>query len=164
MTSNLGVKKIQDFGTGMGFSSSNNEYIREEMKKDILNKELKKFFAPEFLNRIDDTIVFNTLSQDNVKKIVKIELEKLFDRVKELKYNITYDESLVELISKAGVDDTYGARPLKRAIQDKIEDFISEEILKSNLVIEENYHLKCEDDKIVLEKRKEKKSKKKKGE
>jgi len=164
MTSNLGVKKIQDFGTGMGFSSSSNEYIQEEMKKDILNKELKKFFAPEFLNRIDDTIIFNTLSDSNVKEIVKIELEKLFNRIKELKYNISYDESLVELISKAGIDDTYGARPLKRAIQDKVEDFISEEILKSNLIVGESYHIKCDEDKLVLEKQKEKKSKKKKGE
>jgi len=164
MTSNLGVKKIQDFGTGMGFSTQNNEYIREEMKKDILNKELKKFFAPEFLNRIDDTIVFNTLNEDHIKRIVKIELDKLFDRVKELKYNVSYDSSLVDMISKAGFDETYGARPLKRAIQDKIEDFISEEILKSNLILGETYLIKSENDEVKLEKPKEKKIKKKKGE
>jgi ATP-dependent Clp protease ATP-binding subunit ClpC len=163
MTSNLGVKKIQDFGTGMGFSTPNNEYIREEMKKDILNKELKKFFAPEFLNRIDDTIVFNALNEDHIKKIVKIELDKLFDRVKELKYNISYDDSLIDMVSKAGFDETYGARPIKRAIQDKIEDFISEEILKSNLIIGETYLIKSENDEVKLEKPKEKKIKKKKG-
>jgi ATP-dependent Clp protease ATP-binding subunit ClpC len=164
MTSNLGVKKIQDFGTGIGFSSPNNEYIKEEMKKDILNKELKKFFAPEFLNRIDDTIVFNTLNEDHIRKIVKIELDKLFDRVKELKYNINYDNSLIDMISKAGFDESYGARPLKRAIQDKIEDFISEEILKSNLIIGETYLIKSKNDEVKLEKMKDKKSKKKKGE
>jgi ATP-dependent Clp protease ATP-binding subunit ClpC len=133
------------------------------MKKDILNKELKKFFAPEFLNRIDDTIVFNALNEDHIKKIVKIELDKLFDRVKELKYNISYDDSLIDMVSKAGFDETYGARPIKRAIQDKIEDFISEEILKSNLIIGETYLIKSENDEVKLEKPKEKKIKKKKG-
>lgn len=163
MTSNLGVKKLQDFGTGIGFSSSNNEYIKEEIKRDILNNELKKFFAPEFLNRIDDVIVFNSLTNDDIKKIVKIEIEKLKIRLEELKYNISYDDTLVELISKAGYDEMYGARPLKRAIQDKVEDLISEEILKSTIVKDENYCLVVKDDLILIEKQKEKKSKRKKG-
>jgi ATP-dependent Clp protease ATP-binding subunit ClpC len=164
MTSNLGVKKLQDFGTGIGFNPSNNEYIREEIKRDILNNELKKFFAPEFLNRIDDVIVFNSLNDRDIKKIVKIEIEKLKNRLNELNYNISYDETLIDLISKAGFDEMYGARPLKRAIQDKVEDLISEEILKSNIVQNETYLLVVKDENIVLEKVKEKKSKKKKGE
>jgi ATP-dependent Clp protease ATP-binding subunit ClpC len=163
MTSNLGVKKLQDFGSGIGFGNDN-KYIKEEMRRDTLNKELKKFFSPEFLNRIDETIVFNTLNQDDVKKIVVIELAKLKSRIEGIKYNIDFDSSVVDYVSKAGFDEVYGARPLKRAIQDKIEDFVSEEILKGNLSFDEKYIIKIVDDVAVVEKQKEKKVKKtKKG-
>ena len=164
MTSNLGVKKLQDFGTGIGFGNDN-KYIKEEMRRDTLNKELKKFFSPEFLNRIDETIVFNTLNEDDVKKIVVIELGKLKSRIEGIKYNIEFDSTVVDYVSKAGFDEVYGARPLKRAIQDKIEDFISEEILKNNLSMDKKYIIKIVDDVAVLEEQKEKKVKKtKKGE
>jgi ATP-dependent Clp protease ATP-binding subunit ClpC len=164
MTSNLGVKKLQDFGSGIGFGNDN-KYIKEEIRRDTLNKELKKFFAPEFLNRIDETIVFNTLNEDDVKKIAVIELDKLKSRVEGIKYNIYFDNTVVDYVSKAGFDEVYGARPLKRAIQDKIEDFISEEILKNNLSIDKKYIIKIVDDVAVLEEQKEKKVKKtKKGE
>ena len=164
MTSNLGVKKLQDFGSGIGFGNDN-KYIKEEIRRDTLNKELKKFFAPEFLNRIDETIVFNTLNEDDVKKIAVIELDKLKSRIEGIKYNIDFDSTVVDYVSKAGFDEVYGARPLKRAIQDKIEDFISEEILKNNLSIDKKYIIKIVDDVAVLEEQKEKKSKKtKKGE
>jgi ATP-dependent Clp protease ATP-binding subunit ClpC len=151
MTSNLGVKKIQEFGLGMGFAKSDNTFVKEEMKKDILNKELKKFFAPEFLNRIDETIVFNTLSEDDVKKIVRIEIQKLQTRLTDIKYNFNFDESVIEMIAKAGFDEDYGARPLKRAIQEKVEDFISEEILKNNIHTQTDYILKCKDEDIFVE-------------
>ena len=151
MTSNLGVKKIQEFGLGMGFAKSDNTFVKEEMKKDILNKELKKFFAPEFLNRIDETIVFNTLSEDDVKKIVRIEIQKLQNRLTDIKYNFNFDESVIEMIAKAGFDEDYGARPLKRAIQEKVEDFISEEILKNNIHTQTDYILKCKDEDIFVE-------------
>jgi ATP-dependent Clp protease ATP-binding subunit ClpC len=134
MTSNIGVKKLQDFGTGVGFKSSTNTYVEEEYKRDMLKKELKKFFAPEFLNRIDEVVIFNTLKRDEVKQIVKLEMDKLCERLVKLKYNITYDESVLDLISEVGFDETYGARPLKRAIQDKVEDFISEEVLKGTVL------------------------------
>ena len=164
MTSNLGVKKLQDFGSGIGFGNDN-KYIKEEIRRDTLNKELKKFFAPEFLNRIDETIVFNTLNEDDVKKIAVIELDKLKSRIEGIKYTIDFDSTVVDYVSKAGFDEVYGARPLKRAIQDKIEDFISEEILKNNLSIDKKYIIKIVDDVAVLEEPKEKKSKKtKKGE
>ena len=133
MTSNLGVKKLQDFGNGVGFSNSNNAFVNEELRKDTLQKELKKFFAPEFLNRIDDTIIFKSLGKDDVGKIVAIELDKLKVRLDNMKYQITFDESISDMICKVGFDEMYGARPLKRAIQDKVEDFISEEVLKGNL-------------------------------
>ena len=164
MTSNLGVKKLQDFGSGIGFGNDN-KYIKEEIRRDTLNKELKKFFAPEFLNRIDETIVFNTLNEDDVKKIAIIELDKLKSRIEGIKYTIDFDSTVVDYVSKAGFDEVYGARPLKRAIQDKIEDFISEEILKNNLSMDKKYIIKIVDDVAVLEEPKEKKSKKtKKGE
>ena len=164
MTSNLGVKKLQDFGSGIGFGNDN-KYIKEEIRRDTLNKELKKFFAPEFLNRIDETIVFNTLNEDDVKKIAIIELDKLKSRIEGIKYTIDFDSTVVDYVSKAGFDEVYGARPLKRAIQDKIEDFISEEILKNNLSMDKKYIIKIVDDVAVLEEQKEKKSKKtKKGE
>jgi hypothetical protein len=163
MTSNLGVKKFQEFGTGVGFKTSSNSYIEEEEKRDMLKKELKKFFAPEFLNRIDEIIVFNTLKEEEVKQIVKLEIEKLITRLNGLNYNITCDESVYDLISKVGFDETYGARPIKRAIQDKIEDFISEEVLNGNVVENEKYELTANEENIVFKEKEVKKSKKKKG-
>jgi ATP-dependent Clp protease ATP-binding subunit ClpC len=151
LTSNLGVKKLQDFGTGIGFSS--NSYSNEEAKKQLLMKEMKKFFAPEFVNRIDDTIVFNTLSQDDIRKITNIELKKLMTRLVDMKYNITYDDTLVEYLSKIGYDELYGARPLKRAIQDKVEDLLSEEVLTGKLVEGKNYLIKVVDEQVVIQKK-----------
>ena len=167
MTSNLGVKKLQDFGAGVGFKSTTSSFIEEEQKRDILKKELQKFFAPEFLNRIDEIVVFNQLKKDDVKQIVKLELDKLFVRLQNLKYNITYDNSVTEMISEVGFDELYGARPIKRAIQDKIEDFISEEVLNGNVVEGGTYILKYESEIVKLEQPKlketSKKGKKKKG-
>ena len=151
LTSNLGVKKLQDFGTGIGFSS--NTYSNEEAKKQVLMKEMKNFFSPEFLNRIDDTIVFNTLSPEDIKKITEIELKKLVSRLDEMKYKITYDETLVDYLAKVGFDELYGARPLKRAIQDKIEDLLSEEVLTGKLIEGKSYKLKVEDDSVKIEKK-----------
>lgn len=149
MTSNLGVKKMQEFGQGIGFTNANNVFANEELRKDTLKKELKKFFSPEFINRIDDIIVFNSLNESNVEKIVNIELEKLITRLSGMNYNITIDESVSKMISKVGFDEMYGARPIKRAIQDKIEDYISEEVLRGNIKEGEKYLLKTEDDENV---------------
>ena len=150
LTTNLGVKKLQDFGAGIGF---NNSYSNEEAKKQTLLKEMKNFFSPEFLNRIDDTIVFNTLSQDNVKQITKIELDKLMKRLQEMKYKITYNESIIEHLSKVGYDEIYGARPLKRAIQDKIEDLISEEVLIGKVLENKSYELTLDGENIKVQKK-----------
>jgi len=161
MTSNLGVKKVQEFGSGIGFQKK--DYIVEEQKRDTLKKELQKFFAPEFLNRIDDIIVFNTLKEEHVKEIVKIELIKLTDRLTKIKYNFKFDDSIVDMISKVGFDEMYGARPLKRAIQDKIEDYISEEVLKGELLTDHNYTISVEEEQIkITEDKKPKKGKSKK--
>jgi ATP-dependent Clp protease ATP-binding subunit ClpC len=150
LTTNLGVKKLQDFGSGIGFT---NQYGNEEAKKQTLLKEMKNFFSPEFLNRIDDTIVFNTLNEEHIKKITSIELNKLVERLKEIKYKISFDETIVDYLAKVGFDEIYGARPLKRAIQDKIEDLISEEVLTGNVLENKSYELKLQDEEIKLVKK-----------
>jgi ATP-dependent Clp protease ATP-binding subunit ClpC len=147
LTSNIGVKKLQDFGSGIGFKSY---YGEQEAKKDILLKEMKKFFLPEFINRIDETIVFNSLTSDDIKKITKIELDKLISRVKDMKYNISYDESVIDYLSDVGYDSEYGARPLKRAIQEMIEDFISEGIISKDILVNKKYTLIVDDKKVKL--------------
>ena len=148
MTSNIGVKKLQDFGTGIGFSS--NAYSNEEQKKEILKKEMKNYFSPEFLNRIDDVIVFNSLNEESIKKIVDIELKKLMSRLSELKLIFKYDDKLVSHISKIGYDELYGARPIKRAIQDQIEDLVSEEVLNGNVIEGKQYSLSVKSDKVFI--------------
>ena len=150
MTSNLGVKKLQDFGTGIGFGSS--KYSNDEKKKEVLMKEMKNFFSPEFLNRIDDIITFNSLSNEDIKKIAEIEVKKLFSRLTDMNYKINYDQSVIDFISKVGYDDTYGARPLKRAIQDKIEDLISEEVLKGNIKENTNYKVIADGEEVKVKK------------
>ena len=151
LTSNLGVKKLQDFGTGIGFSSDS--YGDEEAKKQMMMKEMKNFFSPEFINRIDDTVVFNSLNQEDIKKITDIELKRLMARLVDMKYKITYDETLVEYLSKIGYDELYGARPLKRAIQDKVEDLLSEEVLTGKMIEGKSYLIKVVDETVVVQKK-----------
>jgi ATP-dependent Clp protease ATP-binding subunit ClpC len=151
LTSNLGVKKLQDFGTGIGFS--NNTYANEEAKKQVLMKEMKNFFSPEFLNRIDDTIVFNSLTPEDIKKITEIELKKLVTRLGDIKYKITYDDTLVDYLAKVGFDELYGARPLKRAIQDKVEDLLSEEVLTGKMVEGKSYFIKVDNEEVKITKK-----------
>lgn len=148
MTTNLGVKKLQDFGAGIGFSS--NKYSNEEAKKQILMKEMKNFFSPEFINRIDDTIVFESLTQENIQKIVGLELEKLTKRIGEMKYKIVMDNTVTEYIAKVGFDPVYGARPVKRAIQDKIEDFLAELILIGKLKENRKYTIKVVNEEVKI--------------
>jgi ATP-dependent Clp protease ATP-binding subunit ClpC len=148
MTSNIGVKKLQDFGTGIGFSSNN--YTNEELKKEILKKEMKNYFSPEFLNRIDETIVFNSLNEESIKKIIDIELSKLVKRLAELKLIFKYDDKLVSHISKVGFDEVYGARPIKRAIQDEVEDLVSESVLNGDVVEGKQYSLSVKSDKVII--------------
>lgn len=150
MTSNLGVKKLQDFGQGIGFTTMTRASSQEEHKRQILQKEMKSYFSPEFLNRIDEVIVFNSLKEEEINEIVKIELNKLMSRLSELKFNFTYDETLVDHITKVGFDELFGARPIKRAIQDEVEDLVSEEVLIGNVVEGGTYQLSFEEEKIVI--------------
>jgi ATP-dependent Clp protease ATP-binding subunit ClpC len=156
MTSNIGVKKLQDFGTGMGFQTSKSEVVKEEEKQEVLKKEMKKFFAPEFLNRIDDVVIFNSLDKEHIDVITKLEIDKLLKRVSEKNYHFTYDQDLVDYISKVGFDETFGARPIKRAIQNNIEDLISEKILMMEIEEHKDYVLKIENDVVVVSNKEEK--------
>ena len=133
MTSNIGIKRLQEFGTGVGFSTKSLSATKDAKKSEFLNKELKKHFPPEFLNRLDDVVIFNSLKENEIRVIVDLELKKLTDRVKELGYTVKIMKSTKDFLAEAGYDEEYGARPLNRAIQKFIEDPISEEILKENV-------------------------------
>jgi len=133
MTSNIGVKKIQDFGVGVGFGTSAKKSQESTLNKKTITNALKKKFAPEFLNRIDEIVIFNNLSINEIHKIIDIELEKLYERITELGYKIKLTKKAKDFLSEKGFDKDYGARPLKRAIQKYLEDLIAEEILKSKI-------------------------------
>jgi ATP-dependent Clp protease ATP-binding subunit ClpC len=133
MTSNVGVKKLQDFGTGVGFSTKSLKENKSNEGEEILKKQLKKQFPPEFLNRLDDIIIFNYLKEKEIKKIVDLEVDKLKGRMEELGYKLKLTKSIKDYLVKVGYDENYGARPLNRAIQKHVEDPISEEVLKGNI-------------------------------
>ena len=153
MTSNLGVKKLMDFGTGVGFNTASRSVNQEEMKKDILKKEVKNYFSPEFLNRVDEIVLFNSLKENDIHKIIEIEFVQLKDRLDELGYYITFDESVYQHIGKVGYDEEFGARPLKRAIQEQVEDFISENVLRKHIILDKKYELYVKEDKVTLKKK-----------
>jgi ATP-dependent Clp protease ATP-binding subunit ClpC len=133
MTSNIGAKKVSEFGSGLGFTTSSSETQQYEVKKTIIQKSLKQQFNPEFLNRIDDIILFNPLGEEALKKIVKLEMDRLVNRLNEKKYQITFDISVLNEIIKRNKEEQYGARPIKRIIQSLCEDFLSDEILKGTI-------------------------------
>ncbi|WP_304144122.1 ATP-dependent Clp protease ATP-binding subunit [Mesoflavibacter zeaxanthinifaciens] len=133
MTSNIGARKLKDFGTGIGFGTSSQKAQEDANARSVIENALKKSFAPEFLNRIDDVIVFNALEQEDINKIINIELEKLLKRIDGLGYNLQLTKDAKNFIAEKGFDKQYGARPLKRAIQKYIEDALAEEIITSKL-------------------------------
>lgn len=133
MTSNIGARKLKDFGQGVGFGTSSRKSQADDNARSIIQNALKKAFAPEFLNRVDDVVVFNALEREHIHQIIDIELAKLYDRIKGLGYDLKLSEKAKDYISDKGFDKDYGARPLKRAIQKYIEDALAEEIITSNL-------------------------------
>jgi ATP-dependent Clp protease ATP-binding subunit ClpC len=133
MTSNIGARRLKDFGQGVGFGTSAKTDQADANAKSIIENALKKAFAPEFLNRIDDVMVFNNLERKDIHKIIDIELDMLFTRIKDLGYHMTLSDKAKDYIADKGFDKEYGARPLKRAIQKYIEDALAEEIINSNL-------------------------------
>ena len=133
MTSNIGSRQLKDFGQGVGFGTAAKSDQEDSHAKSVIENALKKTFAPEFLNRIDDVVVFNTLTRQHIHKIIDIELSKLYNRIDGLGYTLKLSESAKDYIADKGFDKKYGARPLKRAIQKYIEDSLAEEIINSKL-------------------------------
>jgi ATP-dependent Clp protease ATP-binding subunit ClpC len=133
MTSNIGVRDLKDFGTGIGFSTQLKRDNEDAMIKDTIQKALKKTFSPEFLNRLDDVIIFNSLSREDIHKIIDISLKKLLSRIEAMGYEIKLTEAAKDFLADKGFDPQYGARPLNRAIQKYLEDQIAEEILKGDI-------------------------------
>ncbi|MDG2052962.1 MAG: ATP-dependent Clp protease ATP-binding subunit [Flavobacteriaceae bacterium] len=133
MTSNIGSRQLKDFGQGVGFGTAAKSNQEDSHAKSVIENALKKTFAPEFLNRIDDVVVFNALSREHIHKIIDIELSKLYNRIDGLGYKLKLSESAKDYIADKGFDKKYGARPLKRAIQKYIEDALAEEIINSKL-------------------------------
>jgi ATP-dependent Clp protease ATP-binding subunit ClpC len=133
MTSNIGARQLKDFGQGVGFSTAAKTNQADSHSRGVIESALKRAFAPEFLNRVDDVVVFNSLGKEEIFKIIDIELKALFSRVHNLGYEIALTENAKEYIADKGFDSNFGARPLKRAIQKYLEDPIAEEILKGEL-------------------------------
>ena len=147
MTSNIGARKLKDFGQGVGFGTQSQKNQADANARGVIENALKKAFAPEFLNRIDDVVIFNALEREDIHKIIDIELEKLFVRIKDLGYDLELTKEAKDFISDKGFDQQYGARPLKRAIQKYVEDALAEEIITSKIE---------EGDKVVMDLDKEK--------
>ncbi len=169
MTSNIGARQLKDFGQGVGFSTAAKASQADTHSRTVIESALKRAFAPEFLNRVDDVIVFNSLAKEEIFKIIDIELKALFGRVQALGYEINLSNEAKEYIAEKGFDPNFGARPLKRAIQKYLEDAIAEEILKGKLVegdvMEVDYDKEKEEIKIIgkTSKKKKKKEEEKEG-
>ncbi|CCH00548.1 ATPase AAA-2 domain protein [Fibrella aestuarina BUZ 2] len=133
MTSNIGVRDLKDFGAGIGFSTKAKSENQDELMKSTIQSALRKAFSPEFLNRLDDVIVFNSLQREDIHKIIDLMLNKLLGRVLNLGYNVELTEKAKDFLAEKGYDQQYGARPLARAIQRYLEDPVAEEILKGEL-------------------------------
>jgi len=133
MTSNIGTRKLKDFGTGVGFDTEYKRNDENKLSSEILKKSLSKKFSPEFLNRVDEIVVFNTLSHVEIEKIVKIELNNFKDRLKSVDYNVKIDNKVIKFLSIKGYDKEFGARPIKRAIQKYLEDPLAKKIVNSEI-------------------------------
>ncbi|MFD2203459.1 ATP-dependent Clp protease ATP-binding subunit [Shivajiella indica] len=133
MTSNIGVRDLKDFGAGIGFASKSKQQSMDDVMKSTIQSALKKAFSPEFLNRLDDVVVFNSLDKEHIHKIIDISLGKLFKRITDLGYKIKLTDKAKDFLAEKGYDQQYGARPLNRAIQKYLEDALAEEILKGEL-------------------------------
>ena len=163
MTSNIGSRQLKEFGQGVGFGTSAKKAGANSHAKGVIEKALKKAFAPEFLNRIDDVILFNSLEKEDIHKIIDIELKALFSRVDEMGYNLKIDETAKDFIAEKGFDSNFGARPLKRAIQKYLEDTLAEEIINAHLEEGDTIKVSLDKDKLELKMKILKPKKKKKS-
>ncbi|MDB2675411.1 ATP-dependent Clp protease ATP-binding subunit [Flavobacteriales bacterium] len=162
MTSNIGSRQLKDFGQGVGFSTNAKKESVNADTKGVIEKALKKAFAPEFLNRIDDVIMFNSLSNEHIHEIIDIELKSLYSRVDGLGFSLKLDDKAKDFIADKGYDSQFGARPLKRAIQKYLEDILAEEIVNSNLSEGDTISITLNDSESALEVDIKKAAKKKK--
>ena len=160
LTSNIGTRDLKDFGDGVGFGTAAKKSSSDARARGTIENALKKAFAPEFLNRIDDIIIFNSLAQDDIKKIIDLELSKLHARLENLGYKVKLTDEAKDFIAEKGWDKDFGARPLKRAIQKYIEDLLAEMLVNKQFTEGETVLLKVNDDKTALvgETQKEKES------
>ncbi len=133
MTSNVGARKLKDFGTGVGFGTQAQKSQEQDNSRKVIEGALKKAFSPEFLNRVDDVIIFNALEKEDIEKIINIELQQLYSRIEEIGYKFKLSDSAKSFIAEKGYDKQYGARPLNRAIQKYIEDALAEKIVNSDI-------------------------------
>ena len=153
MTSNVGAKRVSDLGAGVGFKTSSSEEQQYEVRKTMIQKALKQQFNPEFLNRIDDIILFNSLNDETLKKIINIEVSRLNKRLVDKNYKINFDKTVINRIYELNSQEEYGARPLKRIIQNLCEDFLSEEILRGTILENVQYTLKYKDENLLISKK-----------
>ena len=162
MTSNIGARQLQDFGTGVGFGTKAKTDSVDKDTQSVIQTALKKAFAPEFLNRIDDLVLFNSLDKADIHKIIDIELSKLYARIDDLGFNIELTNKAKDFVADKGYDAKYGARPLKRAIQKYLEDPLAEQIIQHEIgdgdMLVIDYDAKKEE--IVIKPKKVKKKKK----
>ncbi|MGI9541555.1 MAG: ATP-dependent Clp protease ATP-binding subunit, partial [Flavobacteriaceae bacterium] len=133
MTSNIGARQVKDFGTGLGFETASQKAQTSDIEKGVIEKELKKTFSPEFLNRIDDIVIFNALEKQDIRVIVDIELKKFITRVEKIGYKLKVSDAAKDFIAEKGYDSKYGARPLNRAIQKHIEDLVAEHVVGNTI-------------------------------
>ncbi|MBL4594480.1 MAG: ATP-dependent Clp protease ATP-binding subunit [Flavobacteriales bacterium] len=145
MSSNIGARQLKDFGQGVGFATSSKKEKADDHAAGVIQNALKKAFAPEFLNRIDDVVIFNSLEKDDIHKIIDIELKSLYGRIEELGFHIKLAKEAKDYIADKGYDSAYGARPLKRAIQKYLEDPLAEEIIQSRVTEGSVINIKFDD-------------------
>ncbi len=150
MTSNIGARKLKDFGQGVGFGTAARTSQADDNARSVIESALKKAFAPEFLNRVDDVVIFNPLEQEDIFKIIDIELEKLFGRIGALGYDLELSPEAKKYIAEKGFDKQYGARPLNRAIQKYIEDALAEEIITSHISEGDKVYMDLDEEKKEL--------------
>ena len=151
MTSNIGTRKLKDFGTGVGFDTDYRKKEKNKLSTEVLKKSLGKKFSPEFLNRIDEIVVFNELDKNEIEKIVKIEIKKFIERLSEIEYKIQIDSKAISFLAKKGFNKEYGARPVKRAIQKFIEDEIAKMIVKNKIKKNDNIVISHKKDNDMLD-------------
>ncbi len=147
MTSNIGSRQLKDFGQGVGFGTQAKKDGRDEYSRSVIENALKRSFAPEFLNRIDDVLIFNSLERTDIHKIIDVELKKVYKRISEMGYTLELTEKAHDFIAEKGWDEQYGARPLKRAIQRYVEDVLAEEIIRTKINVGEKIIIDYDDNK-----------------